>query len=111
MKPLLRGGVVTGILLACFPLAPSLGAASDAFVVYEDWNAPTIRRDRWRGGETSDGQEVVRELVSQPFARHLSMRLRREGETDSNAGARNVRATSSIWRTPRRSARSRPRWG
>ena len=61
MSRILRGGVIFGLVLASLPLAPGLGQ-SQALSVYEDWSGPRIRGDRWRGGEVSSGQEVVREL-------------------------------------------------
>jgi hypothetical protein len=84
----LRIGVVIGLVLASLPLAPGSGQSQDALSVYEDWSGARIRGDRWRGGEVSNGQEVLRELRSAFFGSYLTMSLRREGETDSNAGSR-----------------------
>ena len=73
---------------------PSAGSRSRAesgwaLSVYEDWSGARIRGDRWRGGEVSNGQEVLRELRSAgSFGNYLTMSLRREGETDSNTGSR-----------------------
>ena len=63
-------------------------AESGRLSVYEDWSGTRIRGDRWRGGEVSNGQEVLRQLVSAAFGHYLTMSLRREGETDSNTGSR-----------------------
>ena len=88
MKRILRGGVIFGLVLASLPLAPGLGQ-SQALSVYEDWSGARIRGDRWRGGELSSGQEVVRDLQSVTgYGNYLAMSLRREGETDRNTGSR-----------------------
>jgi hypothetical protein len=90
MNGRLRIGVVIGLVLVSLPLAPGPGQSQEAALsVYENWSGARIRGDRWRGGEVSNGQEVVRELVSAgSFGNYLSMGLRREGETDSNIGSR-----------------------
>jgi len=94
MSGSLRIGVVIGLALASLPLAPGPGQAShQAFSVYEDWSGPRIRGDRWRGGEASNGQEVLRELVTASFGQYFTMSLRREGETDRN----NLSRTSSTF--------------
>ena len=89
MSGSLRIGVVIGLVLASLPLAPGPGQSQqEALSVYEDWSGARIRGDRWRGGEVSNGQEVLRELRSASFGSYLTMSLRREGETDSNTGSR-----------------------
>jgi hypothetical protein len=86
MKPILCSSLVMGLTVACLVLAPAPGQASDgAFTVYEDWNGPSIRSDRWSGGEVSGGQEVLREVAGTPDERYLTMRLRRERETAGNS--------------------------
>jgi hypothetical protein len=87
MKPILCRSLVMGLTVACLLLAPAPGQASDgALTVYEDWSGQSIRSDRWSGGEVSGGQEVSRELAATTDANYLTMRLRRDGETDSNTG-------------------------
>ena len=89
MNRILRGGVIFGLVLASLPLAPGLGQSQQALSVYEDWSGTRIRGDRWRGGELSSGQEVVRDLQSVAgYGNYLTMSLRREGETDRNTGSR-----------------------
>ena len=97
MSGSVRIGVVIGLVLASFPLAPGPGQAShQTFSVYEDWSGTRIRGDRWRGGEASNGQEVLREVVTAPFGQYFSMSLRREGETDRNTFSRTSSAFLNI---------------
>jgi hypothetical protein len=90
MSGRLRIGVVIGLVMASLPLAPGVGQSQqEALSVYENWSGARIRGDRWRGGEVSNGQEVLRELRSAgSFGNYLAMSLRREGETDINTGTR-----------------------
>jgi hypothetical protein len=60
--------------------------SGQALSLYDDWSSGTIRRDHWRGSDTGDPQEVLREVVSAPFGQYLTMRLRREGDTDTSTG-------------------------
>lgn len=87
MKTSVRSGVMIGLAWAGVVFAPAPGQAThEGFGVYEDWSAANVRGDRWRGGEAANGQEVVRKVAGAPDARQLTMRLRREGDTDSDTG-------------------------
>lgn len=80
LTPAVMGLGVVGFLL----MGPTRGQAShEGFAVYDDWSAPTLRSDRWRGFETTGGAQEIQREVS---GGRLHMRYRIEGRTTSNSG-------------------------
>ncbi len=94
---MMRWALKTGFLSASVLLLfPGQGSPShEPFGIYEDWSSPTIRSDRWRGGEFGGtplnvmGEPtmgVVTETRRETDAGTQRMRYRREGGTASNVG-------------------------
>ncbi len=93
MRWALRTGLLSASVLLLFP---GYGYPShEPFGVYEDWSSPTIRSDRWRGGEAfgvplnTMGEPTMggpTEARRETDTGALRMRYRREGGTASNVG-------------------------
>ena len=86
--------VVVGTAVTLFLPTPTW-ASHEPFDVYEDWSSPTIRSDRWRGGEFGGtplnvmGEPTMgaaTEARRETDAGTLRTRYRREGGTASNVG-------------------------
>lgn len=77
--------VLVGVFVTALAFeAQPAQAGHEPFEVYEDWSSGrTMRSERW-GGSVDSAQEINREVLKRKGK--LSMRLRREGATTSDAG-------------------------